>query len=748
MSSCLDKKFEEKLFAYEIGILSEDERRELELHILECDSCREEMKKFNEAAMHIRHDEATRETIGVLANQESAEKKKTPPQKNIWRTLIPIAAAAVVVLMLVLQPWQIEIRPGQDAVAYENRLAILWFDNLTDKTDSLSLGKIVSNLLITDLSESQYIQVVSGQRLSDIVNQLGGSDSDKIDLNQVIDIAKKAEASWILTGTILQIEPSIILTSQIIDVTTGDIISSQRVDGDSAAVIFATIDKLSAAVKTDLPIPDGALQEPDRKIAEFTTYSTDAYRYYLDGVDYYQKRYYSDAVRSFERVIEHDSTFAMAYYYLAYLKSARYANKAIEYIDNASEKDVYYIKSLEAARDHNVELKENILMSLLNRYPNEKNALLLLGNSKYNYGKNEEAIEYFEKAIELDPNYRQVHNLLSFAYNNLGDFDKALEANNKYIFSAPDEPNPYDSRGSLFAQNGQLDSAIASYKKALEIKPDFPSSLEELGVMYVLNEEYEIAADCFHKLASAESKTLRSQGRYYLSLIPLYQGKMREALQILDDCMAADRLEGAGTEQGYKHVIKSIIYEGIKKHDSAFYEIEQSFNYRGRNYLLYYSLMAQNGEILRARQELEQLKDSLGETPDFMTNYNVAKGMIDFIDGNFEKAIGGLEQGVNKSKILPIIYILSQAYIEVGDFDKAIELLEDRLSIYTSYLVCRGTWSVKMHYYLGVAYEGVGRFDDAKAQYERFIEIWKNSDSGIVEIDDAKNRLIRLQENI
>jgi len=175
--------------------------------------------------------------------------------------------------------------------------------------------------------------------------------------------------------------------------------------------------------------------------------------------------------------------------------------------------------------------------------------------------------------------------------------------------------------------------------------------------MYVLNQEYDKAAECYHKMASAEGKSLRSQGRYYLSLIPLYQGKMREALEILDDCMAADRLEGADTEQGYKHVIKAIVYEGINIPDSAFYEIVKSFDYRGRNYMLYYSMMAQNGEIQKARQELEHLKDSLGETPDFNTNYNVAKGMIDFADGNSSRQLSAWSRElINQKSFLSFIF--------------------------------------------------------------------------------------------
>ena len=107
MSGCRNKRFKEKLLAYEIGILSESERRELELHILDCDFCREEIKRFNEAALHIRYDEATRGTIREIAEKEPIEEQTSSRPTSFWRTLIPIAAAAIVVLILVLQPRQI-----------------------------------------------------------------------------------------------------------------------------------------------------------------------------------------------------------------------------------------------------------------------------------------------------------------------------------------------------------------------------------------------------------------------------------------------------------------------------------------------------------------------------------------------------------------------------------------------------------------------------------------------------------------
>jgi len=54
------------------------------------------------------------------------------------------------------------------------------------------------------------------------------------------------------------------------------------------------------------------------------------------------------------------------------------------------------------------------------------------------------------------------------------------------------------------------------------------------------------------------------------------------------------------------------------------------------------------------------------------------------------------------------------------------------------------TQAVLAYYYLGQAYEQAGLNDDAIKQYEEFLDIWKNADPGISEIEDARARLARL----
>ena len=51
---------------------------------------------------------------------------------------------------------------------------------------------------------------------------------------------------------------------------------------------------------------------------------------------------------------------------------------------------------------------------------------------------------------------------------------------------------------------------------------------------------------------------------------------------------------------------------------------------------------------------------------------------------------------------------------------------------------------VKVRYLLGITYQGLGRTEEAIAAYEEFLDIWKDADPGLEEVDDARERLARL----
>ena len=721
----------------------------------------ERYQHIDDLLADLRHEKKSLEYVktGQIPKEAIAPK----PRRKVLPIVIPASIVFILVLLfLILKPFKFEIGPEKGAVAKENSLAIMYFENLVDTEDKQKLGEIVTNLLITGLSESQYLKVVSSQRLYDILKLLGKEGQKRIDKNIATQVATKAGAKWMLLGSILQVKPRIEITTQLVDVGTGEIKTSQRIAGEKEQDVFSLVDKLTVEIKKGFSLPVSAQQEKEPSVANVTTHSQEAYRYYLEGMDYDNKYYFTEAEKSYEKALEFDSTFAMAYCRLAQLKEGeerkRLTAKAVKYSDKASQKERYYIKGWEAyvSGNYREDIKE--LQKVIERYPDEKEAFYLLGVIyAYYLHELEEGVHYLNQAIQIDPLYKLAYNMLSYAYNEMGDFEKSLWAINKYIELALDEPNPYDTRADLYAWNGKLDQAIDSYKKALEIKPDFYMSRYKLGDMYLFKKEYSQAESCFETLSSSSEKLWRSIGRLYMVLIPLYQGKFEDALKVLDDAIAGDRMEQVeGEMNAYKHLMKANIYEEQKKMALALKEAEVGIEILKKvtpddpvNMRDYYTnLLAKSGKIAEADEIARALKKDIEEkNPTLMYSYWWTLSGIEEVKGDTNMALSYLERAYKESPTpsFDLRCDLAEIYLNKGRLDEAVAQLEKALSRYDDDRV----WSsnaVKAYYLLGLAYEKSGWNKKAIEKYEEFLDIWKNADPGIPEVADAKERLTKLKK--
>ena len=703
----------------------------------------------------------------VIADLKGLQKETTTavatkPKKKLPPFIIPASIVFVLVLLfLILKPFEFEVVPEKRAIAEENSLAIMYFENMVDREDTERLGEIVTNLLITDLSESEYMRVLSSQRLYDILKLLGREGEKKINRGVATQVATKAGAKWMLLGNILQLEPRTVITTQLVNVESGQVEASQRITGEMKEEIFSLVDKLTVEIKNDLSLPAVAQQEPDPSVADVTTHSPEAYRYYLEGLDYFYKAYYTDAEKSFRKALEFDSTFAMAYFRLAIVKwgpeRRRLMAKAVEYSDKVSQKEKYYIRSWDAivSADYDRSMKE--LQKIVGRFPDEKEACYWIARCHLARQQFVEAIRYYSKTIEIDPLYKMAYGGLAYVYERIGDFEKSIWAINKYISLAPDEANPYNVQGDLYAYNGKIDQAIESYKKALQIKPDFHKSWWNLGHMYLFKREYAKAESCYQKLSSSPEKSTRSAVRTSLAYIPLYQGRFEEALEVLEHGIAADRMEQCeGEHTAFKYLLKASLYAEKKNLNLAIKEAEiwpQMFRKVYPHHAVvwrdvYVCILAEGGEIAEAEKVTRVLKSDIEEQdPSVMFGYWRVVGAIELAKGNAGAAITYLEKATKEAlfQVFWVRFLLAKAYMESGELGEAVAELEKALSRYDDARVIVPIWAVKAYYLLGLAYEKSGWNKKAIEQYEEFLEIWKDADPGIPEVEDAKERLEKLR---
>jgi serine/threonine protein kinase/tetratricopeptide (TPR) repeat protein len=682
------------------------------------------------------------------------------PRRKRLPLLVSVLAILLVVLFIVIfKSFHVQIGPQREAIAEENSLAIMYFENVADPEDRDRFADMITSLLITDLSESQYMRVVSRQRLYDILRLLGKENLKVIDRSVASEVAARAGVKWILTGTILQMEPHIILTSEVSEASTGKIILSQRVTGEAGEDLFSVVDRLSAKTKKDLALPESAQEELDRGVADVTTHSPEAYRYYIEGVDCLRKVYHTEAEEAFRKALEFDSTFAMVYYRMSSIVDASEQKemiaKALKYSDKVSWREKHYIKSQEALLSVDYKRAIEELQKIVERYPAEKAAFYWLGVTYWQMGDLELAIDQLTAAVEIDPLYDIIYNMLAYLYHEIGNYERSIWAINQYISIAPDEANPYDSRADLYGYNGKIDQAIESYRMAIEKKRDFYWSWSKLGHMYLFKREYARAESCYQNLTSSQDKDTRSEGRTYLAFIPLYQGKFQEALQHLDHGLAADKMEQVeGLQSANKHFAKAVIFRERNNLNSALAEAQRALeiNRKGppavqliwRHY--YIQFLAENKDFEKAEEETRSLKRDTEKTdPSQMYRYWFALGSIEFATGNVEASLNEFEKAAREVKYFPVSYALARAYLEAGRLSDAVGELEGMLSKYDENRAYSTFLNAKAHYLLGLAYERSDWRDKAIEQYEEFLEICKDADEGIEEVEIASKRVEALK---
>jgi tetratricopeptide (TPR) repeat protein/predicted Ser/Thr protein kinase len=684
------------------------------------------------------------------------------------RLAIPGAVVLLaVVALLVVNPFKVQISQEQDAVAGENTIAIMYFENMAQRDDPDRIGEIMTNLLITNLSQSQELKVVSSQRLYDILKQQGKEGAKAIDRTTATETARTAGARYMMLGSILQVEPHLVVTSQLVDVTTGNIESSQRLTGQAGETVFDLVDRMTGDARTELADPVELDVAHTRPVAEVTTNSIDAYRHYLEGIEYDRRFYNEEACESFRKALEYDSTFAMAYLNLGWSSFSlrRFAdgvaavNKASQFRDRVSEKERMYIDSAKSITEGRFDAALATLAQIAAIYPGEKQAYYEMAGTYYYMGDYENAVRDYRKVIELDPSHKESYNQMAYAYDHLGNFDKSIWAINQYIELSPGEPNPYDSRGDLYSYNGDIDNAVASYRKALEIKPDFPRTAEKLGNMHVYNGEYVTAEQWYRRMTSSERPNVNSRGEYCLAKIPLYRGKLREGISVLDETIAADEQNRRFDETYIHKIALRVIALGWSGQDAHAYGDARRFretavrafpNTSASFDLVYANMCVKLGRFAEA-DSIVGLYESVLDTLDqaSLEPYQYAKGNLALKRNDAASAVRHLE---GASRLDPLDYLnrihLARAYLMAGRSGDAIVLLEKMLSSYDEDRLFNPVEGARVYYVLATAYQAAGRNAEAIEQYETFLEIWKDADPELVEVPDARRRLEELRKSI
>lgn len=348
------------------------------------------------------------------------------------------------------QPHESEETPQTSIGEDRKSVAILPFKNLSNDPATAFYEFSLADAVITDLARLRSLVV----RPSSAIVKYQGQQVDPVEAGRQMSVDAILTASFLRAGDRLRV------TAQLLDVRTGEILWSERIDADATNII----DVQDTMVKE---IVEGLRLElsPEEKVelAKGTTSDAAASEEYLRGRDcigqfiYHTvaREHVDSAIEHFQRAIQLDPTFALAYSALG----GCYVNRVL--------------KGLGEDGDH--EKAEKAFSKALALDPKLLEARMHMAFIYLHRGEKRKASEEVERLREEYPNDVGVHFVRGVLARLSGNYDRALRSFDRMVRLNPAEQVVASyNRARIFSYRQQYEDALAELDKGAAIEPDHP----------------------------------------------------------------------------------------------------------------------------------------------------------------------------------------------------------------------------------------------------------------------------------
>ena len=401
--------------------------------------------------------------------------------------------------------------PGPEVVQGLPRfgsIAVLPFADLSPLGDQEYFSHGLADELITVLTRIQGLRVIARGLAFSLAEQ---------DLS-VREIGRRLGVETILEGSLQKAGERVRVTAQLTDVTDGRELWSGDYDEDLQSLFRIGNELIDAVVKA-LGVEPSA--DEQRAIEKPPTGVVAAYDFYLRGRRYfaqYHGRGMEFALEMFDRAIELDHRFALAWAGIADCSAFLYANagrdpkhrdRALEASGRALELDpelpeAHVARGVALSQGGRPDEAGQFFETALRLNPKSFEAHYFCARHHFTAGNAERAIEFYERAAELRPEDYQVPLLSAQIYDDVGRVEdgRAIRERGVRVAEEHIRLNPDDARALYIGANGlvslgRVEKGLEWARLARELQPNEPMALYNLACIYSLAGEIDDAVDCF-----------------------------------------------------------------------------------------------------------------------------------------------------------------------------------------------------------------------------------------------------------
>jgi tetratricopeptide (TPR) repeat protein len=235
-------------------------------------------------------------------------------------------------------------------------------------------------------------------------------------------------------------------------------------------------------------------------------------------------------------------------------------------------------------------------------------------------GKTNEAMENYEKSLEINPDYPDALNNVGYALAGQKRFAEAIPHYEKALRFQPNQADVHDNLGNALSELGRTQEAMVEYEKALQLNPEHADAHNNIGIVLAQQGKLDEGIAHFHSAIQFKANYASAHG--HLGNALALQHKLNEAIKQYEKCLELNTNDA----QAYNNLGNALAEQG---------NLEESM----RKYQRALVLNANNPE---AYGNLGIVLARLGQQAE--AHYNMALGLA--LQGKRDEAIAHLKEAL------------------------------------------------------------------------------------------------------
>ena len=648
------------------------------------------------------------------------------PRSPVRKWVVAGGAAVVVLIGFAIAGLVVRARRAR-ALTGTDTIVLADFNNKTGDPvfdDTLQQG------LAVQLEQSPFLSPISDQRVQQMLQLMGRPRGTKITTEIARDLCARSGSKAYLTGSISSLGSQYVIGINAINCQTGDDLAQEQITADGKEHVLKALGDASTRLRQKLGESLKTIQKLDAPIDQATTPSLEALQAYSQGrKSILLKGDYTGAALLFERAISLDPNFAMAYasmgtsYYNLGEKNlaAENAKKAYELRARVSEWERFYIEShYHQFATGDLEKARQVYELWEQTYPREQVARNNLGVVYQNLGQHEKSLTKYREAGQVSPSDALTYANIVDANIHLNRFDEASATAKEALAKKLDVPDLHlylyqlaFIRGDSAAMTQQLEWAAG--------KPAFHTTL------------LHYAADS----AAYSGELAKSRELFRQAVASGMQADEKEAAASCEAAAASNEAFFGNAAQAKQHALASL---ALSNGRDAAYRVALA--------------LAKAGDVPLATGLADDLAGRFPQDTTVRFLYvPTVRAQLSVNRGDAAKALellqaaSSYELGVpstsNFANDLYAVYVRGEAALAANRWQEAEAQFQKIIE--ARGLVVNEPIAALAYLERGRAEVSSGEKGKGKASYEIFLQLWKDADSDLPVLKDARAEYAKLQ---